>query len=134
MQEESRRTSQEQLDHWDALYEEVAVNSFRYFGMKTLDEVDNMTIKEYRLHAKAMGLDQLDKQYWAHWQAFLNFAVKAEKRAGKGKTKPVYSTFSKFFDYQKLKDEVEGKKQESTITSRLRQYMKMKGGGENGKL
>lgn len=134
MQEEPRQAEERGLDSFDELYEEVAVNAFRYFGMKSLDEVDKMSIKEYRLHAKAMGLEQLDKQYWAHWQAFLNFAVKAEKKAGKNKTKPVYSNFDKFFDYNKLKAEVEGKKQDNSITSRLREYMKMKGGGENGKL
>lgn len=41
----------------------------------------------------------------AHWQAYLNFSVQAEKKAGKYKTKPVYGTFKKFFDYERaLKD------------------------------
>ena len=29
------------------------------------------------------------------------FAVKAEKKAGKGKTKPVYKRFRQFFDFDK---------------------------------
>lgn len=43
---------------------------------------------------------QIDKSYWTHLQAWLTFAAKAEKKAGKGKTKPVYNRFKKFFDYE----------------------------------
>ena len=39
--------------------------------------------------------------YRNHLQAFLNFSVKAEKKAGKNKSKPVYSKFKQFFDYEK---------------------------------
>ncbi|MDO4170312.1 MAG: hypothetical protein Q4D45_10470 [Lachnospiraceae bacterium] len=45
--------------------------------------------------------------YRNHLQAFLNFAVKAEKKAGKNKTKPVYRNFEKFYDYQKELDKVQ---------------------------
>ena len=50
---------------------------------------------------QGVRLKQVDCDYRVHQQAFLNFAVKAEKKAGKNKTKPVYSTFEKFFDYDK---------------------------------
>ena len=38
--------------------------------------------------------------YRNHLQAFLNFAVKAEKKSGK-KSKPVYTKFNRFYDYEK---------------------------------
>mgnify|MGYP007064538398 CR=1 FL=1 len=38
---------------------------------------------------EALELRMLDESLHEHRQAFLNFAVKAEKKAGKGKTKPV---------------------------------------------
>ena len=41
----------------------------------------------------------LDQDLHEHRQAFLNFAVQAEKKAGKNKTKPVYRKFIQFFDY-----------------------------------
>lgn len=44
---------------------------------------------------------KLDESLHEHRQAFLNFAVKAEKKAGKGKTKPVYKRFRQFFDFDK---------------------------------
>ena len=50
---------------------------------------------------KAVELKQVDLSYQLHAQAFLNFAVQAEKRVGKNKTKPVYTKFEKFFDYAK---------------------------------
>jgi hypothetical protein len=100
--------------------------------------VDDLSIKEYRLLMKSVSLREVDKQYWAHWQAFLNFAVKAEKGKGK-RARPKYDTFEKFFDYKKelkkaMKDDNSEKDEPETI-SRLREYMKMKkktGGTPNG--
>ena len=39
--------------------------------------------------------------YRNHLQAYLNFSVKAEKKTGKNKSRPVYTRFKKFFDYEK---------------------------------
>jgi len=62
---------------------------------------------------KAVRLKQIDTDYRNHLQAFLNFAVKAKKKAGKNKEKPVYSKFEKFYNYKKEVDKVtnEGKKE-----------------------
>ena len=50
---------------------------------------------------KAAKLKQIDMDYRNHLQAFLNFAVRAEKKSGKNKSKPVYGKFKKFYDYEK---------------------------------
>lgn len=50
---------------------------------------------------KAVRLKQVDMDYRHHLQAFLNFAVKAQKKAGKNKSRPVYSRFRRFYDYEK---------------------------------
>lgn len=63
--------------------------------------MDRLTIPEYRLLMEAVRLRQIDQNFWTHLQAWLTFAAKAEKKAGKGKTKPVYNKFKKFFDYDK---------------------------------
>lgn len=63
--------------------------------------MDRLTIPEYRLLMEAVRLRQVDKDYRNHLQAFLNFAVKAEKKSGKNKSKPVYSKFKRFYDYEK---------------------------------
>lgn len=106
------------------MYEEVALNCFRYLDYKSFAEVDNLTIPEYRALMQGVSLKQVDLDYRIHQQAFLNFAVKAEKKAGKNKTKPVYSTFEKFFDYEKAIQKVKGKhRKESKFTS-LSKFLK----------
>ena len=65
-----------------------------------------MTIPEYNLLMKSVQLKQVDRDYRNHLQAFLNFVVQAEKKAGKGKSRPVYNTFKKFYDYEKAVDKV----------------------------
>lgn len=77
------------------------MNCFRYLDFKSFDEVERLTLPEYLLLMESVRLKQLDKNYWTHLQAWLTFAAKAEKKAGKGKSKPVYDKFKKFFDYDK---------------------------------
>ena len=75
------------------------MNCFRFLDFKSFAEVDRLTIPEYNLLIKAVQLKQVDIDYRNHLQAFLNFAVKAEKKSGK-KSRPVYNKFKKFYDYE----------------------------------
>ncbi|MBA4699233.1 MAG: hypothetical protein H2212_07325 [Ruminococcus sp.] len=50
---------------------------------------------------EACQLKMVDEDYRIHQQAWLNFSAQAEKSAGKGKSRPVYDRFEKFFDYEK---------------------------------
>ena len=77
------------------------MNCFRYLGYTSFRDVDQLTIPEYKLLMQAVRLKQVDMDYRNHLQAFLNFAVKAEKKTGKNKSRPVYSKFLKFYDYKK---------------------------------
>lgn len=85
---------------------------------------------------KSVELREMDKQYWAHWQAFLNLSVKAEKGRGR-QARPKYDTFKKFFDREKEINRIlkkETKKEPETI-SRLRDFItknKEVGGKING--
>ena len=87
----------------------MALNCFRYLDYKSFAEVDRITIPEYLLLMEAVQLKQVDMDYRNHLQAYLNFVVKAEKKAGKGKSKPVYSSFKKFFDYNEAIAKVQKK-------------------------
>lgn len=49
---------------------------------------------------EAYQLKLIDEDQKIHWQAFLNFAVKATKKSGKN-VKPVYSNFKKFYEATK---------------------------------
>lgn len=89
------------------------MNCFRYFNFNSFLEVDRLTIAEYKLLMEAAELKQVDADYRNHLQAFLNFAVKAEKKAGKNKSKPVYRKFKHFYDYEEELQKVKKKDKKS---------------------
>ena len=61
---------------------------------------------------KSKELEMVDEEYRIHLQAYLNMSAQAKKRVGK-KVKPVYTKFTKFYDYQKSLDRVMGVKRKS---------------------
>lgn len=75
---------------------------------------------------KGVQLIEVDRSYHIHLQAYANFRVKAERKAGKNKTKPVYSTFKKFFDYQAEIEKVVGKKEDRFAG--VKAFLKRRGG------
>ena len=77
----------------------MAVNCFRYLGFSSFAQVDQLTITQYEVMMEALELKMLDQDLHEHRQAFLNFAVQAQKKTGKGKSRPVYQRFKQFFDY-----------------------------------
>lgn len=82
------------------MYDQAAIDCFRYLGFKSLEQVDMITIREYRLLMKAARLREVDMSYKQHAQAFLNLIVKSQKKAGKNKAVYKYKTFRQFFDYE----------------------------------
>lgn len=106
------------------MYRTAALNCFRYLGFKSFTEVDSITIPEYELLMEAAELKRVDMDYRNHLQAFLNFAVKAEKRSGKNKSKPVYSKFTKFYDYEKEIKKVTNKGSEKSRFSGIGKFLR----------
>lgn len=105
----------------------MALNCFRYLNYKNFNEVDMLTIPEYNLLMKAVELKQVDKSYLIHLQAYKNLQVKAEKKVGKNKTKPVYDTFNKFFNYKDEVNRVLGRtKDKSDRFRKLKKFMSRK--------
>lgn len=100
------------------------MNCFRYLDFKSFAEVDRLTIPEYELLMESVRYKQVDMDYRNHLQAFLNFAVKAEKKAGKNKTKPVYTRFNRFYDYEKELDKIKNKGKEKNRFSGLSKFLK----------
>lgn len=113
--------------NFEDLYPEIALNCFRYLDFKSFLEVDRLTIPEYRLLMQAVRLKQVDMDYRNHLQAFLNFAVKAKKKTGKNKSKPVFTKFKKFFDYEKEIEKAQKTDSEKSKLSGLGKFLK-KGG------
>ena len=128
MQERSETTSEHAgsgegvEETFNEFYERVAMTCFRYLRFKSLDQVDNITPYEYRLLMKSKELEMVDEEYKIHLQAYLNMSAQAKKRAGK-KVKPVYTTFNKFYNYQKSLDRVMGIKKKSKFDG-LAQFIK----------
>ena len=83
-----------------------------------------MTTPEYKLLMKAVQLKQVDTDYRNHLQAFLNFAVKAEKKVGKGKSKPVYRKFKQFYDYESELEKVTEKSNRKSRFAGIGKFLK----------
>ena len=92
------------------MYREVALNCIRFLDYKSLEEVDRLTIAEYKLLMEGARLREIDKDYRNHLQACLNFSVRSEKKTGKGKSKPVYTKFKQFYDYERELEKVNNNK------------------------
>lgn len=73
---------------------------------------------------KAVQLKQVDTDYRNHLQAFLNFAVKAEKKVGKGKSKPVYRKFKQFYDYESELEKVTEKSNKKSRFAGIGKFLK----------
>ena len=103
------------------------MNCFRYLGFTDVRQVDRMTIREYELVMKAAKLKQVDEEYKIHLLAFANQRARAEKKVGKGKTRPVYTRFNKFYDYKKELETVSRTKRKERFAA-AKAYMRQKGG------
>ena len=116
------------------MYKEVALNCFRFLDFKSFEEVDRLTPAEYYLLMKACRLKRLDRNYEIHLQAWLTFAAKAEKSAGKGKSKPKYNKFEKFFDYEKELDKIINEKENRHRSEMIgRRIMEIQEGDDGGR-
>lgn len=101
----------------------MALNCFRFLDFKSFAEVDRLTIPEYELLMEAVRLKQVDLDYRNHLQAFLNFAVKAEKKSGK-KSRPVYSKFKRFYDYEEAIENAKNKSDKKSRFSGIGSFLK----------
>ena len=85
-----------------------------------------MTMREYCLQVKAFELSEVDEVYHIHLQAFQNMRAGGQKKVGKGKTKPAYTRFRQFFNYEKAVKEILHKGQKGN--GLLEKYMRREDG------
>ena len=90
------------------------MSCFRYLGFHSFEQVDQLTIAQYEIMMEALELRMLDESLHEHRQAFLNFAVQAEKKAG-----PVYQRFQQFFDYENELKKVRNRKKKKASDARF---------------
>jgi hypothetical protein len=115
--------------------DDIAINCFRFFGFQSIEQVLNLDFHEYRLLCQAHRLKNVDEDYRIHEAAFLNNKATLRDK----KSRLIYSSFKKFFDYKKQIREAAGDKPEgktetlSGPVANYRRYLRMKGGGANGR-
>lgn len=80
--------------------------------MTDIRQIERMTPYEFEIRMTAYQLKRLDEQETIHHQAWVNWQVQSTKKEGK-KTVPVFTSFKKFFDKEKLENEILGKKEET---------------------
>lgn len=107
----------------------MALNCFRFLNFSSFEQVDKLSLKEYELLMKAIRLRQVDIDYRNHLQAWLNFAARAKKKAGKFKEKPAYPTFDMFYKYESEIEKIT--KPKKSVFSGIGKLLK-KGGEDNG--
>lgn len=84
---------------------------------------------------KAHALKDTDLDYRLHELAYLNFMASATKQVGK-KSKPVYTTFRKFYDYEREQKRTWNRFEHGTdkekfgTLSRYAEYVKKQKGGK----
>lgn len=91
--------------------------------------IERMTPQEFDLRMTARRLKEVDKEYIMHRMAWLNREITAQKKAGKGKTKPYYSKFIEFFDFDEMERIARGEKPQkkfSTMGEKLLAAMRMR--------
>ncbi|MGX9933380.1 hypothetical protein [Virgibacillus sp. Bac332] len=71
----------------------------------SLYHIEVLTLREYLLRLHAFQLQQIDREYNMHKQAWLNHQVTLTKEQGK-KQVPIYKRFKDFFDYEKYLKEL----------------------------
>lgn len=81
---------------------------------------------------KAVELREADLDYRLHMQAFLNMQVKAKKKSGKFKEKFVFTTFEKFYNRQKIIDEIMNPKKKKDRFAGIGKLLK-RGGEQDGR-
>ena len=68
----------------------------RYCQIYDFQELGRITLKQYRMMKKAIGLQVADKMQDIHLQAWLNQQIKATRKNG-NKIVPHFKTFKNFF-------------------------------------
>lgn len=106
-------------------YATVATDCIRYFGM-SFDEIDRLTIPEYKILMKAQAYIEVDKEHERSRTAWLTMAASATKKDGK----PVYKHYTDFFDYEAELKRID--KKPSDKFNNLSKHLKEKRNGTTG--
>ena len=87
------------------MYHEIVLNSLAYLGMKSIEEIEQMTLNEYFLRCEAYQLKIIKRNEELALQAWYIQNVQATKGSAKH-PKPMFTKFEQFFDTQSIIDDI----------------------------
>lgn len=87
------------------MYHEIVLNSLAYLGFSSMREIEKMTLNEYLIRMEAFQLQTIKRNEEIAYQAWLNQQVQATTGSPKN-PKPKFKEFRKFFDSERMIDEV----------------------------
>lgn len=111
----------------------MAFFCFKNLNFTTFEQVDRVTLAEYKLMLKVDLYHEEEFEYDRHRRAFLQMAV--QSTVGKGKSQHLrYQTFEKFYNREKAKKELdklfnpksESKTEEESRIKKIIEYKKKK--------
>lgn len=126
------------------MYHEIVLNSLAYLGFSSMREIEKMTLNEYLIRTEAFQLQTIKRNEELAYQAWLNQQVQATTGSSKN-PKPKFKEFRKFFDSEKLIDEVRSsfeldyittsnkaklRRNENVFAQRLKEFKELKKQGK----
>lgn len=99
-------------------------NCFRYLNINDIDKINRLTIAEYQMLMNGAVLKSIDKQEELFLLAWAIRQAKAKKKSGRY----FYRTFNQFFNRKKIENQLDNKKDTSSLISRIQEAIKVQEG------
>lgn len=99
-------------------------NCFRYLNINDIDKINRLTIAEYQMLMNGAVLKSIDKQEELFLLAWAIRQAKAKKKSGRY----FYRTFKQFFNRKKIENQLDSKKDTSSLISRIQEAIKVQEG------
>lgn len=99
-------------------------NCFRYLNINDIDKINRLTIAEYQMLMNGAVLKSIDKQEELFLLAWAIRQAKAKKKSGRY----FYRTFKQFFNRKKIENQLDNKKDTSSLISRIQEAIKLQEG------
>lgn len=96
-------------------------NCFRYLNINDIDKINRLTIAEYQMLMNGAVLKSIDKQEELFLLAWAIRQAKAKKKSGRY----FYRTFKQFFNRKKIESQIIGKKDITSLSSKIQRAMEL---------
>ena len=105
-------------------YEKIVENCFRYLDINDIDKINRLTINEYKYLMSGAKYKLVDQQEQIFLLAWAIRQAKSRKKSGRY----FYRTFNQFFNRKKIENQLDNKKDTSSLISRIQEAIKVQEG------